>query len=118
MISIEGIECYAYNGCLEEEGIIGGKYSVDVYIEADLSKAAVSDNLEDTIDYCLIHDLVRKEMDIRSKLVEHVCGRILNSIAEKVKSFEKISVRVTKYNPPVNGKIVKASVMLSKSKAD
>ena len=88
-ISVEGIECYAYHGCMEEEGIIGGNYTVDVYIWADVSKSFKTDSLDDTIDYAMIHDLVRKEMAIRSKLIEHVANRILENISSQIKSFSK-----------------------------
>ncbi|MFI5218765.1 MAG: dihydroneopterin aldolase [Bacteroidia bacterium] len=113
VISIEGIECYAYHGCLEEEGIIGGNYTVDVYIWADVSKALKSDDLKDTVDYTMVHDAVRKEMAIRSKLIEHVANRILENISSQIKAFIKISVRVTKHNPPVNGQVNKTSFVLS-----
>ena len=113
LIAIEGIECYSFHGCLEEEAVIGGKYSVDVRIWKDVSKSFQSDELKDTVDYEMVHDLVKAEMAIRSKLIEHAANRILNSLTRKIKLFEKISVRITKFNPPVNGKIEKATFQLS-----
>ncbi|HKR04455.1 MAG TPA: dihydroneopterin aldolase [Bacteroidia bacterium] len=113
LISVEGIECYAYHGCLDEEGVIGGRYMVDVYVEADVSKCFATDDLHDTVDYSMIADIVLKEMAVRSKLVEHVCKRISDALAQYIKEYEKISVRVTKFNPPVNGKVEKTSFYLS-----
>ena len=113
LISVEGIECYAYHGCLDEEAIIGGRYSVDVYIWADVSKCFATDDLNDTVDYSMITDLILKEMAVRSKLVEHVCKRISDALVKYVKVFEKISVRVTKFNPPVRGNVEKISFILS-----
>ncbi len=37
-ISIEGIECYAFHGCLDEEARIGGRYLVDVHIDKDVEQ--------------------------------------------------------------------------------
>ena len=34
---------YAYHGCMDEEAVLGGKFSVDVSIETDFSKSAKSD---------------------------------------------------------------------------
>lgn len=116
IISIEGIECYAYHGCLEEEAVIGCNYEVDVYIETDLSKSFSSDDLKDTVDYGMVYGVVKKEMDVRSKLIEHVANRIAEKLAIQIKVFEKISVRVTKFNPPVNGNVEKASVIVLKKK--
>ena len=113
LISVEGIECYAYHGCLDEEAVIGGRYLVDVYVQADVSKSFATDHLHDTVDYSMITDLVLKEMSVRSKLIEHVCKRISDALVQYIKVFEKISVRVTKFNPPVNGNVEKTSIFIS-----
>lgn len=120
-LAIEGIECYSYHGCLDEEAVIGGNYSVDVYVDAALENAVASDNLKDTIDYVMVYDIVRHEMDTRSRLIEHVAGRILKSLMEKVSPLpevETISVRVTKFNPPVNGQIRTTAIFVSKNRQD
>ena len=109
-LKIQNVECYSYHGCLKEETVIGGKFSVDVIIDYDFSKAIASDDLKDTIDYCVIHDIVRSEMDIPSKLIEHVAGRIKTKIAAHYSFTQNIKVIVTKFNPPVNGFIEKVAV--------
>ena len=111
-IKIEGIECYAYHGCLEEEAKIGGPFSVDVILNLDLTKAIATDELSETADYAVIHQIVREQMNIRSKLIEHVAGRILEQLKSKY-SNAIIEVTVTKFNPPVNGQIKNASVVVS-----
>jgi|ERR1051326_7237505 dihydroneopterin aldolase len=112
-ILVEGIKLYAYHGCMEEESIVGGNYSVDVCVEANLDKPAKSDNLEDTIDYAVIYEIVKKEMTIRSKLIEHVAQRIIDSLKKKIKSVKNIEVKVTKLNAPIKGVVEKVSVVLS-----
>lgn len=115
-ILVEGIECYAFHGCMEEEGIIGQRYTVNVKFEFDFSKAAVSDNLSDTIDYVLVNKIVTNEMQIRSKLIEHAAGRILTSLSAEFPSAAIIFVTLTKFNPPVNGNIKNVSVTISNNK--
>jgi dihydroneopterin aldolase len=51
-------------------------------------------------------------MSRRSRLVEHVTARILESLAREVNRFSKLAVRVTKHNPPVNGQAGRASFYL------
>ena len=75
-INIRGIRLYAYHGCMEEEAIIGGDYIVNVQLKGDFSAAAKSDNLNETADYVLVYKIVKEEMAIRSKLIEHVAERI------------------------------------------
>jgi len=111
-ISVNGIRLKAYHGCLPEEGIIGGEYVVDVIIDTDFSKAWASDDLMDTVDYCVVYECVKKEMSIRSKLIEHVAHRIVVSLREQYPSVNTFSVTVTKIVPPINGAVDSASVTI------
>ena len=109
-IAIEGIRIYAYHGCLDEEAKIGGNYVVDVYLETDFTRAARTDDLSQTIDYCAVYEIVKKEMAQRSKLIEQVADRIQRNIAKTFTAVSKTKVRVTKFNPPMNGNVDKVYV--------
>ncbi len=111
-ILVQGIKIYAYHGCLKEEAIIGGNYIVDVCLAADLGKPERSDNLKDTVDYVTVHEVVKNEMAIRSKLIEHVAKRILDKLKKKFPKTEKIEVKVTKLNPPIPGEVESVSVVI------
>lgn len=106
-IKINGIYIYAYHGCLPEETKIGGEYIVDVEMLTNVDTSYKSDDLKDTIDYCTIYEIVKKEMAIPSKLIEHVCKRLFDSIKNQFKTIEKIKVCVTKIKPPMNGNVDK-----------
>lgn len=109
-INIEGIELYAYHGCLEEEAKIGGNYSVDVYLTTDFTEASKHDDLNKTIDYCSIYEISKAEMAIRSKLIEQVCQRIYDRIRKTHPAIQSLHVKVTKHTPPMNGDVRKVSV--------
>jgi dihydroneopterin aldolase len=109
-INIEGIKLYAFHGCLEEEAKIGANYIVDVYITTDFTKAATTDDLKETIDYCTIYEISKKQMAVRSKLIEQVCKRIFDEVASEFKSLTSLRVKVTKLNPPMNGNVEKVCV--------
>lgn len=111
-IIVEGIRLYAYHGCMDEEARIGGNYIVDVTIEADLSEAAKTDDLSKTIDYCEVYEIVKTEMAIRSKLIEQVAQRIINSLKKKFNTLQYTEVKLTKLNPPINGDVEKVSVIV------
>ncbi|MBN8701815.1 MAG: dihydroneopterin aldolase [Bacteroidetes bacterium] len=110
-IEIEGIKIYAYHGCLAEEAKIGGHYIVDVYINVDFEESAITDDLAKTIDYVTVYDIVKKEMAIRSKLIEHVARRINLSIKNTFAEIHQVKVKVTKIVPPMNGNVEKVSVV-------
>lgn len=109
-IAVEGIKLYGYHGCLEEEAKIGGNYIIDVYLETDFSDAAQTDDLTKTVDYCVIYEIVKKEMAIRSKLIEQVADRIHRNITKTFSAVKKTTVRVTKLSPPMNGNVEKVFV--------
>ena len=115
-IKIEKIKLYAHHGCHPEEEVIGGWYEVDVEIDADINAAVNSDKLSDTIDYSLVNEIVRREMNIRSKLVEHAAGRIVKSLLKEIPRIEEVKVKVSKLNPPVNGEVEKFSVELKEKR--
>jgi len=112
IILVEGISVYAYHGCLEEEGRIGCNYLVDVTMETDFSEAAKSDDLNQTIDYVTVYNIVRSQMAIRSKLIEHAGQRIVDELKATLKGLQKLSVKVTKLNPPMNGNVEKVSIVI------
>lgn len=109
-IKIFGIKLFAYHGCMPEEEIIGGWYEVDVKLKADITAAVNSDKLSDTVDYSLVNEIVRREMNVRSKLVEHVGGRIAKALIAEIPGIEEVKVKVSKMNPPVSGEIERFSV--------
>lgn len=117
IISLEEMEFFAYHGFYEEEQRIGNKYSVDVHIEADVSKAVCSDRLADTLNYEAVYQIVAEEMQKPTRLLEHIAQRIIDSILENFISAQKVSVSVSKFNPPVGGVCRKAKVFLSKSRS-
>ncbi len=111
-IVVEGIKIYAYHGCLKEEGEIGGNYIVDVAMETDFTAAAVTDDLSKTIDYVMVYDIVKKQMAIRSNLIEQVGQRIVNEIKKEFVTLKRVEVKVSKLNPPMNGNVEKVSVII------
>ena len=113
-ILIEGIKLYAYHGCLEEEGKIGANYIVDVDMETNFNDAAKNDDLSKTIDYVIVFNIVKTEMAIRSKLIETVGERIINKLKKEFKTLEKVKVKISKLNPPMNGNVEKVSIIITK----
>ncbi|SMC50370.1 MULTISPECIES: dihydroneopterin aldolase [unclassified Chryseobacterium] len=114
-IYLEDVKIYAYHGVLPEENIIGTYYILNLELRTDLWKAAESDDLNDTISYADINDIIHAEMKIKSKLLEHVAGRIISSIHNNFPQVTYIKLKVTKTAPPMQGEMKGASVELKKS---
>lgn len=112
IIELEGMEFKAYHGCLPHEKVRGNNFTVDFRGELDLSAAAESDNLDDTLNYADIYDIVSEEMSIPSELLENVAGRIVKAIAARFPQLESFSVRISKSRPPVDGTVQWSRVTL------
>lgn len=115
-ITVSNIRVYAYHGCLKEESVIGSDYLVAVEIFSDLQKASNSDNLEDTVDYVFINRVVKEEMRISSKLLEHVAKRILDRIFDEMETVTKAVISVSKMNPPIDGGVEMVTVTLKEKR--
>lgn len=103
------MEFFAYHGCFAEEQIIGNKFIVDLEFSVDTKKAERTDDLSNTINYQHVYNVVKAEMEIKSKLLEHVAGRILHALKKQFPSATNIKITVSKLNPPLNGKVDKVS---------
>ena len=114
VIAVRDINLYAFHGCLEEEGRIGGNYTVHVALNVDISGVLQNDELSSTADYCLVYEIVKREMAIRSKLIEHVAMRILDALIKEIRGVEQAEVEVIKHCPPVGGDVGKVSVIVKK----
>lgn len=112
LIAIEGLQFYAHHGYYKEEQVLGGKYTVDIYMHVDFSIAAETDDLSQTINYEEVYRLTKQEMETHSKLIEHVCRRILVKVRAQFPSARGVKVRVSKHNPPLKGSVERVSVEL------
>jgi dihydroneopterin aldolase len=111
-ISLDDMRFYAYHGVMEQERRVGGEYSVSLIVEANLTDAARTDDVADTINYAELYELVKREMATPSKLLEHVAARIGQRAIEAYERITAVTVKVTKLNPPMGGDSKGASVEL------
>ncbi|WP_179344604.1 dihydroneopterin aldolase [Winogradskyella ursingii] len=116
IIKVENIRVFANHGCLKEETKIGSDYRVDLEVEADLKKSAKSDALKDTVDYVLLNKIVREEMGRPSKLLETVALYILDRVLNESEMTQKVTVWVSKINPPIGGDVEMVTIKMSKER--
>ncbi len=116
-IEIENMEFYAFHGCFAEEAKIGTNFRVDLRMQLDTSKAQRTDNIDDTVSYLDVYQTVKKQMAIPSHLLEHVADRIATAILDDFLSIASVSVKVTKLNPPLGGKMYGVSLTIDKSRS-
>jgi len=116
MIAIEGMEFYSYHGCFKEEKEIGTHFTVDFYFSNNTTRAEASDNIQDTISYLDVYQLIKTEMAISSDLLEHVARRIIKVVFSTYENMEWAQVKIQKMNPPLGGKMKSVSFTLEESR--
>jgi dihydroneopterin aldolase len=112
---LEGMEFYGYHGDIEAERALGGRYSVDVEMRADLRAAGRNDTLDDTVDYVRCFQLVRE-------VVENGQYRLLEALAQAIadvllqqRNVSAVRVKVGK-QPPVRGGFDRFAVVIERSR--
>ena len=105
LITISDMRFYAHHGCFDQEQAIGTHFRVDLRLELDTSKAEVSDNIDDTVSYLDVYQVVKREMAKPSHLLEHVARRICDAVLAEFSDTMTVTACVKKMNPPLGGQM-------------
>ena len=112
-ISLEDIEVHAYHGCYKEEQIVGNRFLVSIDYVYDAMEASKTDNIEKTVNYLHLCEIVKEEMAKTSFIIENVAKRIIDRLFLEFSLIDELEVKLSKCNPPLGGFIGKASVIMS-----
>ncbi|MEX1189631.1 MAG: dihydroneopterin aldolase [Bacteroidia bacterium] len=111
-IILHDLEFHAFHGVYPQEKADGQTFIVNLELVFDSEKAALSDNIEDTLDYVNVCLAIKEEMEISSNLLENVAQRIINRLKLTYNQIEEISITLTKRNPPIDIKTGGISVVI------
>jgi len=96
-IIIEGLKVDTVIGCFNWERQIIQPLMLDLTIHNDLSQAAHSDELEDTLNYAQICELAAQVIqEAQPKLIEHAAQLVLKCLFSTFPSIESISITIRK----------------------
>jgi len=109
-IKLEGMSFFAHHGYYTHEQVRGGNYLVDVSMEADIEKAAMRDDLHETVNYEIIYQICADIMDQPVRLIETVVYRIAHELRKKFPDVHHIKVVVHKITPELGGPVNSAKV--------
>lgn len=104
---------HAYHGVAEQERIVGNDYEVSIEADSDMTRAMQTDNLEHTVNYADLYQLIAEEMQKPSRLLEHVAGRICQRLFDAFPSIMCINLEIIKRNPPMGADCEGAGVRIT-----
>ena len=111
-IFLREVRFHARHGVMPQERVVGADFSLSLRAEVDFADAVAHDNLDGTLDYAALYEVVRKEMEQPSQLVEHVAGRIGYAVFSAFPQVRTLDIRLTKLNPPMGADCAGAGVEL------
>ena len=100
-LTLHRLRFHAYHGVLPQERIVGNDYEVTVTLHCDLTRAALSDDVADTINYAEAYQVVSEVMLNPCNLLERVAWLIADALLRRFPTLEAADVSVTKLNPPM-----------------
>lgn len=100
-VHIDGIRLHARHGVLPQEQLTGNDYIINVRASYDISRAMQTDDVADTLNYAEVYNIIKEEMSIPSKLIEHVAGRIADRLMDSYSQISSVMLHITKCNPPM-----------------
>lgn len=109
-IFLKNMRFFSYHGVGAQETLVGNEFTVSLRLKVDISTAAETDDVTDTVNYADIYHAVKEEMDLPSKLMEHVCGRIIQRLLHDFPSIESIDLKLSKRNPPMGADLDSAGI--------
>lgn len=103
------------HGALPEEQSRAQPFEVDLNIAADLSSAAASDDLADTVDYAAAAAAAAKVVAVEHhQLLERLARRIADEVLALDPRIASVTVAVRKLRPPVPLEVASVGVTITR----
>ncbi|HEX8040513.1 MAG TPA: dihydroneopterin aldolase [Chryseosolibacter sp.] len=115
-ICLEGLEFHAFHGVYPHERESGNWFEVDIFVEVDIAEGSIGDNLGNTVNYEVLYQVVKEEMEKPSKLLETVAEKIVERVMAELPQVKEAGIKLGKINPPIGGKCKRATVSLLKKR--
>ena len=115
-IILKGIRFHGYHGTSESERKVGQKYEIDAELICSLATAGTTDDLEYTVDYAKVVDLIVETGTKRSfHLIEALAERSASIILNRF-PVDEVRITVKKLSPPIEQSIRYVAVEICRGK--
>ena len=111
-ITLTDLRFHAFHGVMPQERLTGNDYSVSLRIGYPVFDACLSDEVDDTLNYASVYDIVSQEMNVPSQLLERVAYRIADRLFRKFNLITELDIKLNKLNPPFGADCYGAGIEL------
>ena len=112
-IELRDVHLFAHHGVMPQEQKIGAWFTIDIKLGITDYVCATRDDIDGTVSYADVYDILCQEMAEPSKLLENVCQRISERLYATFGQIGTIEITLCKDTPPMGGDRLKAAVTLS-----
>jgi dihydroneopterin aldolase len=100
-VRLKNLQFHAFHGCSQVEKKFGQKFEVDVEIAGDVSRAALTDDINDAYNFDITYQVVAETVvgtrfNLLEALAEEICRRLLELYPGTL-----VRVVVRKPSPPL-----------------
>ena len=101
-IFIQGLALHAYHGVMPHEAKVGQSFAIDLLLDIDLSEAARTDKVADTVSYDKVVDCAtRAFVAQRFRLIEAAAGSVADAILAAFPRVRSVTVTIHKPHAPI-----------------
>ena len=101
-IFISGLSLHAYHGVMPHEAKVGQTFTIDLELDIDLSEAARTDKVVDTVSYDKVVDCASEAFcGQRFRLIEAAAGRVADAVLAAFARVQAIKVTIHKPHAPI-----------------
>ncbi|MFA6266621.1 MAG: dihydroneopterin aldolase [Pseudolabrys sp.] len=101
-IFVRGLALHAYHGVMPHEAKVGQTFTLDLDLDIDLSDAARSDKVRDTVSYDQVADCAGKAFTgQRFRLIEAAGGAVADAVLAAFPRVRAIAVTIHKPHAPI-----------------
>ena len=111
-VLLKDVRLFAYHGVLPQERTVGAWFVLNVTLDVDFSSAMEMDELNGTVSYAEVYEVIKARMAVPSRLVEHVAGRITKALFQAFPAITRIQLELIKENPPMGAESAGAGVSI------
>jgi dihydroneopterin aldolase len=100
-IELKQLYFFSFHGLYEEERKVGGEFSVDLFVKY-IREQNVS-NIEETVNYAILYEIVKTEMNQPRDLLETITQSIAEKIHQAFPIAKEMEICIQKKHPPIIG---------------
>lgn len=116
-VFIRGLSLHAYHGVMAHEAKVGQSFTIDLTLDIDLSAAARSDKVADTVSYDKVVECASDAfLSQRFRLIEAAAGSVADAVLAKFPRVRAIEVTIHKPHAPIAATFDDVGVTLVRSR--